>query len=187
MIGNLPTTLCVNGIERAIRSDFRVALSIFQALNDSELRNDEKLIVLLDSIYIDFRKLKSSEYEEALKKAIEYLDGGKIYREDSTSNKKIIDWEQDEQMIFSAVNKVTTVEVRDLKYLHWWSFLGYLSEIGECLFSTVLNIRSKKNKGRKLEKYEQDFYKNNKELIDLKKKYSAEEQEEMRRLNELFK
>lgn len=187
MIGDLPKTLNVNGVERAIRSDFRVALSIFQALNDPELRSDEKLIVLLDLIYVNFNDLKNEEYEEALKKAIEYLDGGKEYLEDNHLPKKIIDWEQDEQMIFSAVNKVASNEVRNLEYLHWWSFLGYLSEIGECLFSTVLSIRSKKNRGRKLEKYEQDFYKNNKDLIDLKKKYSAEEKEEMHRLNELFK
>ena len=46
MIGELPKTLCINGKERAIRSDFRVALSIFQALNDVELKNGEKIAVL---------------------------------------------------------------------------------------------------------------------------------------------
>lgn len=61
-------------------------------------------------------------------------------------------------------------------YIHWWTFLGYFNEIGEGLFSTVINIRQKKNKGKKFEKYEQDFYQNNKDLIDLKKKYAKEEQ-----------
>lgn len=187
MIGELPKTICVNGIERAIRSDFRVALSIFQALNDVELKNDEKIIVLLDSLYEDFKCIETNEYEEALKKAIEFLDGGKEYRDNTSVSKKLIDWEQDEQIIFSAVNKVASKEVRELGYLHWWSFLGYFSEIGECLFSTVINIRSKKNKGKKLEKYEVDFYKANKDLIDLKQKYTEQEKAEIDRLSALFK
>ncbi len=187
MIGELPKTLCINGKERAIRSDFRVALSIFQALNDVELKNGEKIAVLLDLLYEDIKQIKSSEYEEALKKAIEFLDGGKEYKDNTSMPKKLIDWEQDEQMIFSAVNKVAANEVRSLDYLHWWSFLGYFSETGECLLSTVLNIRSKKNRGKKLEKYETEFYSSNKDLIDLKQKYTEQEKAEMDRLSALFK
>ena len=97
-----------------------------------------------------------------------------------------MDWEQDESIIFSAINKVAGCETREKEYIHWWTFLGYFSEIGEGLFSTVINIRQKKNKGKKLEKYEQEFYRSNKQLIDLKEKYTAEEQAEIDRLNELL-
>lgn len=187
MIGVLPKTLNVNGVERAIRSDFRVALRIFQALNDIELKPYEKVIVLLDSLYEDFCEFAFEEYETALKEAVFFLDGGKEYKETTRAAKKIIDWEQDEQIIFASINKVATKEIRELEYVHWWTFLGYFSEISEGLFSTVVNIRSKKNKGKKLEKWEQDFYKNNKDLIDLKRTYTEEEKEEMKRLNELFK
>lgn len=66
-------------------------------------------------------------------------------------------------------------------------FYGYFSEIEEGLFSTVLNIRSKRNQGKKLDKVEQEYYRNNKELIDLKEKYTDEEKAEIERLNSLFK
>lgn len=187
MIGVLPKTLNINGIDRAIRSDFRVALSIFEALNDVELTLSEKTTVVLKSLYEDIEEIDSEDYEEAIQKAVFFLDGGKEYKETTRVTKKIIDWEQDEQIIFASVNKVAREEVRELKYMHWWTFLGYFSEIGEGLFSTVVNIRSKKNKGKKLEKWEQDFYKNNKELIELKRTYTEKEKEEMQRLNELFK
>ena len=123
--------------------------------------------------------------EEALKQASWFLDGGKQYEEFNKS-KKIMDWEQDESIIFSAINKVAGCETREKEYMHWWTFLGYFSEIDEGLFSTVINIRQKRNSGKKLEKYEQEFYRNNKTLIDLKQRYTAEEQKEIDRLNELL-
>lgn len=43
-------------------------------------------------------------------------------------------------------------------------------------FSSVIGIRQKLNKGKKLEKYEQEFYRNHRNMIDLKRKLSAEEQ-----------
>ena len=52
-------------------------------------------------------------------------------------------------------------------------------EIGECLFSQVVNIRQKKATNKKLEKWEKEFYNANKEIIDLKKRVSEEQQKEM--------
>ena len=62
-------------------------------------------------------------------------------------------------------------------------------EIGESLFSSVLNIRQKRAKGKKLEKYEQEFYKDNRNLIDLtvKEKRSEEEMDALRKLFGLSK
>ena len=73
-----------------------------------------------------------------------------------------------------------------MEYLHWWTFVGAYYEIGESLFSSVINIRSKKQKGKKLESHEQDFYREHKDMIDLKTQYSKEEQAEIDRLNALI-
>ena len=78
-------------------------------------------------------------------------------------------------------------EVRADSYLHWWSFLSAYMEIdNKTLFSNILSIRIKKSKGKKLEKWEQEFYRENKSLIDLKRKLTAEEEEEERLLEEMF-
>ena len=45
----------------------------------------------------------------------------------------------------------------------------------------------KKSKRKKLEDWEREFYKENKTLIDLDVKYSEEELEEQKRLNDLLK
>lgn len=182
MIGKLPKSLKVNNVDYPIRSDFRIALLIFQALNDPDLSDRAKAYILLDALYENIEEI--DDKQEALKQAVWYLDGGKEYK---TSNKsKLIDWEQDEQMIFSGVNNVAKQEVREKEYLHWWTFLGYFSEIHEGLLSSVIGIRQKKSKGKKLEKHEQEFYNQNRDIIDLKKRYSEKELAEIERLNKLL-
>lgn len=189
MIGQLPKTLKIKDVEMAIRSDFRVALLILQAYNDPELSDQEKAVIMLECLYENYEQLPPGEYQEAINQAVWFLDGGGTTDPNSKhqQSKRVMDWEQDEQIIFSAVNKVAGYETRSKDYIHWWTFLGYFNEIGEGLLSTVINIRQKKNKGKKLEKYEQEFYRENKNLIDLKVKYTAEEQKEIDRLNELLK
>ena len=59
-------------------------------------------------------------------------------------------------------------------------------EIGESLFSNVVSIRQKKAKGQPLEKWEKEYYKENKALIDLKEKYTEEELAEQERFKRLF-
>ncbi|MGN0506634.1 MAG: Gp15 family bacteriophage protein [Lachnospiraceae bacterium] len=179
MIGALPKSLEVGGREYAIRTDFRVVLIIFQALNDTELSEEEKAAVILYSLYEE----PPDKLQEALDKAVWFMDGGQTFR---GSEKPVMDWEQDEQMIFSAVNKVAGYETRTTEYLHWWTFLGFFNEIEEGLFSTVVNIRKKRNKGRKLDKTEEEFYKRNREIVNLKKRLSKKEQDELDSVKKLI-
>ena len=97
-----------------------------------------------------------------------------------------MDWEQDESLVFPAVNKVAGQEVRNTEYMHWWTFMGYFMEIDDGTFSTVVGIRQKKVKGKKLEKWEQEFYRNNRKLCDLRKRYTEEEQAEIDYWNKLL-
>lgn len=182
MIGLLPKSLKVNGIEYKIRSDFRVALLIFEAFNDVELNNIEKAQICIECLYEEIPE----DTENAYKKAVWFLDGGDTPKSEPL-RRKTFDWKQDESLIFSAVNKSAGFETRSVEYIHWWTFLGYFSEIGDGLFSQVVNIRTKKAKGKKLEKWENEFYRTHKEMIDIKQIYSAEEQAEIDRLNALLK
>lgn len=186
MYGRLPKTLNINGKEYAIRSDFRDCLNILIACDDPDLNKNEKIMVILKILYPDYKSFKEQDMEEAINKAIWFLNCGDSTKSETINSKKVYDWEQDEQMIFSAINKVSNKELRSEEYVHFWTFLGYFHEIGEGLFSTVINIRQKKNNGKKLEKYEQEFYKKNKSIIDLKKRYSKEQQAEIDYINSLL-
>ena len=180
MIGLLPKSLEIDGKQYEINSDFRVALLIFEAYNDTELSDYEKSIICLKCLY----KEMPQNLEIALQKAVWFLDGGDMPKSKQTS-KQLIDWEQDQSIIFPAVNKVAGYETRTSNYIHWWTFIGFFNEIDDGLFSQVMNIRTKKAKGKKLEKWEQEFYKEHKELIEIKHKLTAEEQEEIDFINSL--
>lgn len=180
MIGFLPKTLEVASKEYPIRTDFRTVLVIFQALNDPELEEIDKAMIILQSLYEEI----PDNLQEAMDQAVWFMDGGQTY---SVNNeKRVMDWEQDEQMIFSAVNKVAGYETRTMEYLHWWTFLGFFNEIGEGLFSTVVHIRQKRNRGKKLDKTEQEFYNRNRAMVNLKKRLSKEAQEELNEVNRLL-
>ncbi len=181
MIGLLPKSLEIGGNQYRIRSDFRVALLIFEAFNDAELNDYEKVQVCLKCLYEEV----PADTETAYRQAIWFLDGGNIPKSPQ-NRKKVFDWKQDESLIFSAVNKSAGFEIRSAEYVHWWTFLGYFSEIGEELFSQIVNIRTKKSRGKKLEKWEREFYAEHREMIDLKRSVSAEEQAEIDRLNAIM-
>lgn len=180
MIGVLPKSLEVDGKQYEVNSDFRVVLLIFEAYSDTELTDFEKSMVCLQCLY----KEVPQNMEKALEKAIWFLDGGDMPKS-KQAPRKIMDWEQDQSIIFPAVNKAAGYETRTAEYIHWWTFLGFFNEIGEGLYSQVMSIRAKKAKGKKLEKWESEFYNDHKELIDLKEKLTPEEQAEIDFINNL--
>ena len=89
-----------------------------------------------------------------------------------------MDWEQDAAIIIPAVNSVAGREIRLDPGIHWWTFFGWYMSIGDGLFASVLRIRSKKAKGKKLEKWEEEFYRENRHLIDLKQVETDEVRQE---------
>lgn len=185
MIGRLPTSLEVAGQVWKIRTDYRDILTIMEAYNDPELSDTEKTLVMLNIVYEDWKQMPRDDYEEAGKKAIWFLNCGQ-QEETKRPAKKLMDWEQDESVLFPAINRIAGKEVRSLDYLHWWTFIGYYMEIDEGIFSTVLGIRQKKAKGKRLEKWEEEFYRSNKQLCDLKQRYTEEEQAEIDYWNKLL-
>lgn len=186
MIGLLPTSLDVGGISYPIETDYRNILVFLAACSDPDLNPAEKLEVLMQRLYRDgFDRIPQKNMEEAVLQAKWFVDCGQE-SDDRRTTKKMMDWEQDEPILFPAINKVAGLETRMAPYIHWWTFSGYFMEIEEGTFSVVLGIRQKKSKGKKLEKWEQEFYRNNKRLCDLRKRYTEEEQAEIDYWNKLL-
>ena len=176
-----PTSLNIGGVDYEIRTDYRAVLDLLTALNDEELTDADPQIeaymksrVILEIMFPQCDDIPEEYMQEALDKVIEFIDMG--ITEDS-KKPKTMDWEQDAPILIPAINKVLNTEIRAQKYIHWWTFLGAYMEIGESLFSNIVHIRQKKAKGKKLEKWEQDFYKENKSLIDFKQKNQRSEEE----------
>ncbi len=188
MIGELPQELEVNGHTYAIRSDFRDVLKIVVAFGDPALEDKEKVYICLFILYEAFDTIPEADYETAFRAAIAFIDHGARGDEGDQSkpSPRVMDWEQDESLLFPAINKVAGFETRAAEYVHWWTFMGYYMEISEGVFSNVLALRMKKAKGKKLEKWERDYWNANKSICALRTKLTAEEQEEKDRLDALL-
>lgn len=161
----LPRAAEIGGREYEIRSDYRAVLDIISVMNDPDLDDQERALICLCIFYPDFDEMPQTDYQDAVNYMYWFIGGG----EDQTNEKrpKLLDWDQDFPLIVGPVNRVMGKEIRDLEYLHWWSFLSAYYEIGECLFSQVVSIRAKKAKHKPLDKQDQEFYRRNKKLVDL--------------------
>lgn len=181
----LPKTIEVGGVEYEIQSDYRAAIGIQIANADFELSDRDRAQVALSVFYTDWETIPTNDYEEAITKCLWFLSGGKNVDETPSGKKnkqpKLVDWEQDFDIIVPQINKILGYDVRGVEYLHWWTFLSAYREIdSKCLFAQVVQMRSKIAKRKKLDKADRDFYKANRDLIDFKKKYTTAE-------NEIFK
>lgn len=166
---DLPTSVEISGVEYELRNqgDFRTILSAFAVLNDEELTKDERVLCAL-LIFYDVDNMDDilaiPDMEDAVKKMFDFMNLGQP--EKHGPNYKVIDWEDDAPIIISAINNVAGKEVRAESFVHWWTFMGYFMAIGESTFATVVSIRSKILKDKKLEKWERQFRNENPQYFE---------------------
>lgn len=176
----LPKSVEINDQNFSIRYDFRVILTIFEVLDDEELSDEERAYTALKLFFVDFDNIP--DYDEAIGKMFWFINGGKT-PDDKKKDPELIDWEKDFPLIISPINRVLGEEIRESEYdpdenvggVHWFTFLSAYMEIGDCLFAQVIRIRELKAKGKPLDKSDRDFYRRNKDLVDIAKKLSREE------------
>lgn len=172
----LPETVEVAGKACQINADYRDILDILSRMNNPEEPMNVRLMVSLTLFYEDFQKISPIDYPEAWKKLCWFINGGEE-ESNSRPSPKRIDWDQDQPLIVADINRVAGCEVRALPFLHWWTFLACFRGIGEGQLSTVVGIREKRRKGKKLDNWERDFYRENRAMVDFQTHYTPEEDE----------
>ena len=171
----LPTSAVIGGVDYDFRSDYRAVLDVISVMCDTSINDNERAYVSLSIFYPDFDAIPPDDMQEALDYCLWFVGGG-MDEKPSVRKPKVMDWNQDFPLIVSPINKVLGYEVRAVEYLHWWTFLAAYQEIGDCFFAHVVSIRRKKKRGQKLDKTDQQFYRENRSLIDLKVAMTEEEQ-----------
>lgn len=172
----LPLSVIIDEKEYKITNncDYRMVLDVICALNDNELTNSDKIKVALYIFYEDLSDC--TNLEKAVEEMYKIISGGKMPKKNDQNKPKIMDWKHDFPQIAPPVSRVLGYDVRTAdKSTHWYTFLGAYQEIGECTFQNIISIRTKKRKGKKLEDWEREFYKENRELVDLPNELSADE------------
>lgn len=170
---DLPTSLNVNGRDYLIRSDWRTGLDCLEALNDIELSDVDKALVVIGMLYRE--EVRAADISEALTQAMRYLCGGQ--EDKCRPSPKLMDWQQDARFIFPAVNRVAGREIRADLTMHWWTFLGYYYEIGDGTFAQIVHVRNQIARGRRLDKSDAMWYRDNRRIVDFKQRYTDSEKQ----------
>lgn len=177
----LPKSAVIGNKEYGIRTDFREILQIIEGLNNPDVPEWIRWHIAIGSFFAE--KIPAEHSREAMDFLAKFIS---YQEQESKPGPILMDWDQDAKEIVADVNKVAGKEIRALDYLHWWTFLSYFHAIGEGQFSTIVAIRDKLRKGKQLEKWEKEFYRDNKSKVDLKKRYSAAEIAEREALEKLL-
>jgi hypothetical protein len=171
----LPTSVTICGQQFAVRSDFRAVLDAIVALNDTSQTEQERFESFIRILYPRWRDLP--DMAEAMQEALVFINLGKKIPEHQEARPKLVDWETDVDLIAPAIDKALGYSCRRCEYLHWWEFIGAYYNIGDGVFAQVVSIRNKRLKGKPLEKYEQEFFRDNPDLFGRKDNaFTAEEE-----------
>ena len=176
----LPTSVTVNDTEYKIRcgGDYRMVLDCFSALNDIEMGEDYRILASLIIFYEDFNDIddipdEQDITEQLVSEMMIFFNCG-VEEDDEQTMPKLVDWDTDSNIIIAAINNVAGKEIRAENYLHWWTFVGYYMSIGESVLATVVSIRDKIIKSKKLDKWEQEFKAEHKKYFNWNSKTNEE-------------
>ncbi len=155
--------------------DFRIVLQCIRALNDTDLTEEQRVQCALVIFFEEYDQIKDLQTAvNEMFRIISYDDP----KDTGQQKPPLMDWEKDFRQIAPPVSRVLGYDIRTPgKYTHWWTFIGGYMEIGECTFATMVSIRAKKQKGKKLEKWEEEFYREHYDQINLPSKFTEEEKE----------
>lgn len=176
----LPTALTVGGKTYGIHADFRDILEIFSYFQDRDTPEFIRWQIALRLFYDS--PVPPQHQKEAMERLAEFINCG----QEESNGPQLLDWQADAGLIIADINRTAGQEIRQLGFVHWWTFLAWFHGIGEGQLSTVISIRDKLRRGKPLADWEKDYYQKNKARIDLPKAYSAEELAEKARLNTLL-
>ena len=179
---SLPTRLTVEGRSYGIHAEYRDILDVIRCLND---RDEPEFLRWYVALALFYREKVAPEHRSAAMAAMtDFIACGQP--QTTVPGPRLLDWQRDAGVIVADVNRVAGQEVRALPFLHWWTFVAYFNAIGEGQLSTLLRVRNKLRRGRRLDPWEMDYYRENRALVDGREPPTAQEQAEKARLERIL-
>lgn len=124
----------------SLDSSFRIGIQLSQCLADKDLSMREKMYQAVELLF-PADKPPINEAAEAIQW---FLNG---YSHDkhkgNASDVKLMDFDVDQWRIYAAFIQQYRIDLSNAQ-LHWWTFMGLLTNLDECSFTRVMDIRCKK-------------------------------------------
>ena len=179
----LPMQAVIEDRVYEIHTDYRDILELLRWLDGTaapELDRGERWYVAMRLFYPDFAAMPRQDWQAATRFLTRFLSAGRP--EPDHAAPRLMDWQQDAPLIAAGIQQATGQDVRALPYLHWWSFLGWFAAMEPGALGTVVAIRDKLHRGRRLEGWELEYYRAHRDQIDLRPAPTAAERAERDRL-----
>lgn len=176
----LPKSVELKGRRYDLHTDFRDILEIFTYLEDPDLPETVRWRIALALFYE--QPVLPQDRQEAVDYFCSFVSCGR----EETPGPRLICWQQDAREIISGVNQVAGQELRDLPYVHWWTFLGWFHAIGDGPLQMLVSIREKLSRGKPLADWEREYYRENRHRVELSRRYSHRERQERQALQQLL-
>lgn len=124
----------------SIRSEFQIGIQISMALIDEELSEAERMAIACELLFVDMPE----DIREATEGIRWFLDGWNHDRHKNAKEEvRVLDFDIDQWRIYSAFLNQYGLDLNRTR-IHWFQFMGLLSNLNECAFTRVLDIRMKK-------------------------------------------
>ena len=157
-----------------LNTDFRVGIQIMQAMTDSELSESEKFYVINRLLF-----KKSGASVEEIAECVEWFLSGWNHDKviSSGKNETAISFDNDHGRIYSAFMSQYHINLNTAQ-MHFWEFMILLTNLEDCAFTKVIDIRTKKITS-KMSKEEKEAYKRGKKIYSIHQEqpYTEEEDE----------
>lgn len=169
---NLPETAVLEGKHYRLHTDFRDVLEIFSYLQDPDLPEPVRWRIAMALFYEE--PVPQAHWQAALDYLVFFLScGGQ-----DQPGPRLMDWDHDAQAILAGVNRAAGREVREMKHVHWWSFLSWFHAMEPGQLSMLVSIRDRLRRGKPLEPWQQEFYRANPKAVELPQRISSRERQQ---------
>ena len=168
-----------------IRTDFRESIKFELLMQDSTVKDSDKVIIALNLYYYEPKKI--TNIKTAVDDMLWFYRCGRDMKikEASDTNqqierrqKQIYSYKFDAEYIYSAFMEQYNIDLNSINYLHWWKFRALFTSLNEnVLFSKIMGFRTI-NLSKIKDKSMKEYYKKMKKVYALPDMRSEEEKEE---------
>ena len=177
LLDELPTEW--NG--HIIDGDFQIGIQISQCMTDETLSPIEKIHAAARLLFGDELPETYEEIAEALNWFLNGWnhDNTKASGKGASSKKKNVesmDFDVDQWRIYAAFKSQYGIDL-NVEKMHFWTFMGLISNLEECTFTRVISIREKQIDS-KMSKEEKNWLRRAKDMFMIRKEEEVKETEE---------
>lgn len=188
LMEKFPKELEIQGKYCSIGWDFRTILSCNEMIEQcrNEITEGE-LLKILETFYKNCRHYT----EEHVEKMFWFFSCGrekekKIFPRKiaGINDKQPFDFEKDAELIYAGFQQQYGIDLQTTE-MHWWRFMILLENLGEgTRLSKVIEYRTRDTSSKHLSKEERSFYKAMQQYYGLDRKYSKQEDEILKKIEE---